>query len=467
MDKSKNRIFFSLIVTNIFIASFLLFVIQPMVAKIIVPQLGGAAATWSYCLLFFQGSLLLGYLYSYLLRRFFTGLIQVYIHLSICLLLFYFTPSSALFSSVLNENFLEHSFEYSPLIKLFSPIFLPIVLISSMTGLLQSWWQDRDPQKMAPYQMYATSNFACLLALFTYLFLGGTYLLDTQWNHWLIGYKILVAITAVICVLQGVFDYSNQKSKLVNSSKEIFKGFSPKKIFVEASVPSALLTALSTYLATLTASVPMVWLIPLSIYLISYMIAFSGKNILRNFIEKIWPAAGTFAIIIYILAHKLPTGLVVISHIICFTLISLGIHQQLYDARPIERDKKNLSQFYLILTSGAALGTLFSSFIAPLLFDSFFEVPACYALARFVFSPAAKENSKKPIRITKTLKLLPLFLLTSWIWLSYFSEKLEQAIYELSFIVWIPLSLTLFSSEIRASPSKIFVSTPLPRPSFT
>ena len=229
MDKSKNRIFFSLIVTNIFIASFLLFVIQPMVAKIIVPQLGGAAATWSYCLLFFQGSLLLGYLYSYLLRRFFTGLIQVYIHLSICLLLFYFTPSSTLFSSVLNENFLEHSFEYSPLIKLFSPIFLPIVLISSMTGLLQSWWQDRDPQKMAPYQMYATSNFACLLALFTYLFLGGTYLLDTQWNHWLIGYKILVAITAVICVLQGVFDYSNQKSKLVNSSKEIFKGFSPKK----------------------------------------------------------------------------------------------------------------------------------------------------------------------------------------------------------------------------------------------
>ena len=113
MDKSKNRIFIGLIVTNIFIASFLLFVIQPMAAKIIVPQLGGAAATWSYCLLFFQGSLLLGYLYSYLLRRFFAGLIQVYIHLSICLLLFL----ASTLSSAINKHCWSKSIKFLAISK--------------------------------------------------------------------------------------------------------------------------------------------------------------------------------------------------------------------------------------------------------------------------------------------------------------------------------------------------------------
>ena len=447
MESRNNLLFQILVLSTLFIASFLLFVIQPMVAKVIVPQLGGAAATWSYCLLFFQTGLLLGYSYSYILRRFMNPLYQVITHLSLCVLAMYIMPSPLL---LLKHDLTAAGSSYissqlSPIWSILGPLLVPVIIISSMTSLLQSWCQDTSSQKKAPFYMYAISNMACLMALITYLAFGGLQLVGTQWQYWLLGFRALLMLTIMVCLMQLAQAKTNEKAseELSTADEDAIDQLPTKKLIVEAAIPSALLCALSTYLATWTASVPMIWLVPLAVYLISYMITFSGSHYGKYQIEKVWPAAATVAILVYILGHKVPTSIALSTHIICFTLICFGLHQQVYDARPKTEGKRTLSIYYLFIAIGATLGTIFSSLLAPQLFDSFFEVPASYAIARLVFSPATMSNRKTPAPIKADFKWIPVYVVFCWVWLSWFSENLESAISSFSFILWVPLIFAL------------------------
>ena len=179
-----------LLAATLFTSSLLLFLIQPMVAKILVPKLGGAAGVWSYCLLFFQTTLLLGYLYSFGMRRYIPPKTQVLIHIFLCCLAIFAPISFGNFSKLDSASF------GTSFLQVFAPLTLPLVLIASLSTLFQSWIIDQNRfntgSKHSPYLLYVISNLACLLALGGYLVFGGLSSLHVQWDLWVSTYQGLM-----------------------------------------------------------------------------------------------------------------------------------------------------------------------------------------------------------------------------------------------------------------------------------
>ncbi len=366
------KYFVPLYTVTLFISAFLLFSIQPMVGKLLLPMLGGGPSVWNTAMVFFQLLLLAGYTYAHLMAKFFSPRKQVFIHILLFVLTAFSLPMG-LPADILPPD-------HNPLLWQLGTMALmaagPFFILSSTAPLLQQWFAKTDHLKAQnPYFLYAASNFGSMLALLSYpVVIEPMLRLNQQSTTWSWGYCFL-AVMLGIC---GFFSKFKTQSKPDESALEqVDEIITWKRRFLWlflAFVPSSLMLGVTTFITTDITAVPLFWVIPLSLYLLSFIIAFSEKPFFTLPLTRILHAiASLFMIFLMVFNSMLIVWNVAIFHLIFFFFSALLCHQELAATKP---KTSRLTEFYLIMSLGGALGGVFNSLLAPLIF----KVPFEYAI---------------------------------------------------------------------------------------
>lgn len=363
---------------TIFLSAFLLFGIQPMFAKMVLPRLGGSPGVWSVAMVFFQTVLLAGYGYAHLLVSRFTLRRAALIHIALmALVLLVGLPIG-----------IAAGFERPPqegetlwLIGLFTAsVGLPFFAVAANGPLLQAWFaRTGHAQAADPYFLYAASNIGSFLALLAYPFLIEPVLtLSVQATAWSWGFGLLLAGIAA-CAGLGLGAPSISAASAAQALAPSTIAARRKLGWVGlAFVPSGLLVAVTAHISTDVASVPLLWVVPLALFLLTFVIVFQRRPLLRHS----WMLTAQLALIAAFLVKlvfnpQIGWGGELALHLSLFFTTAMVAHGELARRRPAAAD---LTQFYLWMSVGGVLGGLFSGLLAPVLFNSVVEYPLLIVL---------------------------------------------------------------------------------------
>jgi len=350
----------------IFLSSFLLFLVQPLIARLILPWFGGSAAVWTTCMLFFQTVLLAGYGYAHFLNAKLPGKLQPLVHtilLALAVALLPIAPGEA-WKPAGGEEPVSRI-----LLLLAASVGLPYFLLASTSPLLQAWYVRAKPGGN-PYRLFAISNFASLAALVGYPFLVEPVFTAREQ---VVGWSFLFAGFAVLCAAVSWLTPPAAEQKEVSNSEH---SKAPYLLWLGLSATgSALLLAVTNHLTQNVASVPLLWLAPLTLYLLSFILTFEGQGWYRP--RWVWPLllAG-LGVMAWILTdssyhYDLPVQLGVFLP--GLLLGCFFCHGELYRLRPAA---ERLTGFYLTVSAGGALGGVLVAVAAPLAFNGYYELGA-------------------------------------------------------------------------------------------
>jgi len=466
---------------TILLSAALLFSIQPIIAKMLLPLLGGTPAVWTTCMLFFQGALLAGYLYAHLLSRRWTMRGQSAVHLGLMLLAGLVLPFGVSDDAV--RSLAPDANPAGWLLQgLLVSVGLPFFVISASAPLLQKWFSKTGhPSAHDPYFLYAASNLGSLAALLSYPVLIEPHLrLVTQSQAWTAGYATLGALFLLCAVAQarssaeagisppspepdgraslssasrvgrvpltssgspgrtrptgfmgrehgsetekalqeptpsplpggeprtiaecGVrsaeFPFRNPHSEFLTPAGGAGGAFSrpsPRQRFfwvALAFVPSSLMLGVTTYLTTDIASIPLLWILPLSLYLLTFVLAFARRSVVpRGFLHRTTPFAAVGLIYLVLSEATEPVALLIGIHLLFFFVAALACHARLADERP---PATHLTEYYFWLSLGGVLGGLFNAIVAPNIFRQVIEYPIAIVLACLLRRDKAREGS--------------------------------------------------------------------------
>lgn len=365
-----NRILVSCFTAAIFLSAFLLFAVQPLFAKMVLPQLGGAPAVWSVAMVFFQAMLLLGYLYAHLIMRFLPMQMAALVHIIVTAAAFLCLPIAL--ASGFGRPPVEGQIVW--LLSLFTvSIGLPFFALAANGPLLQAWFsRTGHPQAQDPYFLYSGSNVGSLLALLLYpVLFEPNFTLGRQSVLWTEGYALFFACL----VLVGIFmQRSNDKAAMAEASVPLIQGWAQRALWTAfAFIPSALLIAVTAYISTDVASVPFLWIAPLVLYLLTFIIAFMRRPLIsERVIAAILPFAIAPLLMVLISNYHLSWLPLLCLHLLTFFLLAMLCHGRLAKSRP---PAQRLTEFYFFLSLGGVLGGLFSSIVAPGIFNDIVEYP--------------------------------------------------------------------------------------------
>jgi len=401
-DRSLSLII--LFAGTLFISASLMFVLQPLFGKILLPLLGGSPAVWNTCMVFYQSLLFLGYLYAHTISTRFNQHRQIQIHVAIILISFMALPVA------LPENTVPPT-DSNPtfwlLWTLFLAIGLPFFVVSTTAPLVQKWFANVGHHTSHdPYYLYAASNTGSLIALLSYPFLlEPTIGLSNQKIYWSIGYLILCLLIAG-CAF--VLWKTRQNTVIVEESAADENNLSVyRKLhwLALAFVPSSLLLGLTNFISTDIASVPLLWIIPLTLYLLSFVIVFSKWNDeIQPVMVKLQPVVLLpFIAYAFINPADLPYWAYLILHLLAFFFAVMVCHGELAKSRP---HTQHLTSFYLIMSFGGMLGGMFNTFVAPFIFNGIYEYPIMI-VAALLLRPGAAVSFKKEL----PLQIIPPALL--------------------------------------------------------
>ena len=352
---------------TIFISAFLLFQIQPIIAKYILPWYGGTASVWTVCLLFFQATLLLGYCYAHILR------ICLKIHHQAIVHVFLIVCALAVLP-VTPDLSLKPVTPESPLlgiwITLLVTIGLPYCLISASGPLLQYWFKQRFPSS-SPYRLYALSNVGSLLALLTYPFLIEPILtLQIQSWFWSTGFFVYVLLCSSCAWSLRLVSEKDDPSR---RSEQSVNRWDDRILWVLLSASATTLLMSSTnQVCQNVASVPFLWLLPLSLYLLSFIICFDRA---KWYDRRFWLPALFISVLfgLYCLLSESSSSIqfqVLVYSSILFTGC-MSCHGEVVRLKP---HPDQLTIFYLLISLGGALGGIFVTLIAPQIFNGYWEL---------------------------------------------------------------------------------------------
>ena len=355
-------------VVTTFIGSFLLFQVQPMVARMALPDLGGAPAVWNSAMLVYQALLLAGYGWAHWLSRFPVRR-QVVAHLGLLLAACLWLPIGlASFDPPTGNS-----------VVLFVPFLLlvsvgPVLLaVSAQAPLVQQWFAKG--RGVNPYPLYAASNLGSFTGLLAYpLVVEPLLRVDTQRWGWTVGYAVLVLLVAGCGVLTlrvlGPRATAEPAARAVEAPP--LDRRTVATWIVLSAVPSGLMLSTTTHLSTDIMAMPLLWAIPLGLYLLSFTVAFADRRAAARVITRIAPA-----LLLLFGASALMSGgtanyAAALLSVVTLFAVAVALHGRLYDARPpVER----LTTFYLVTAVGGALGGVFCGLVAPLAFDWVYEHP--------------------------------------------------------------------------------------------
>jgi len=351
---------------TIFLSSFLLFLVQPLIARLILPWFGGSAAVWTTCMLFFQAMLLAGYAYAHFLsRKFSRPKVEPLIHTVLLVAALATLP-------IMPADTWKPGGEDEPisriLLLLGATVGLPYFLIASTSPLLQAWYVRARPGSN-PYRLFAVSNLASLLALVGYPFVVEPYLTAREqvvfWSWGFTAFAVLCAAIAWRTPAAQATAPEEAAPAPVRRDYVLWLALS--------ATGSILLLAVTNHLTQNVASVPLLWLVPLTLYLLTFIVTFEGRSWYQP--KYLWPLLlAWFVAMGYFLAdvdYRFELGLQLAIFLPGLFLGCLFCHGELYRMRPAPQQ---LTVFYLTVSAGGALGGLAVAVVAPLVFNGYYEL---------------------------------------------------------------------------------------------
>ena len=352
---------------TIFLSAFLLFQVQPLIGKMILPWFGGSAAVWTTCMLFFQLVLLLGYFYSHWVTRFLTPSRQSLTHgglLLVSLLLIPISPSLG-WKPMGAEN---------PTLRILGlltvSIGLPYFVLSTTGPLLQAWFA-RERSGLVPYRLFALSNFGSMLALLAYP-VAVEPIFPTLWQSYL--WSGLYACFAGACALLAW----RGRNGIPIVQQAHHEGRAPRwtdKVLwaALAACPSILMVADTSFLTTNIAPIPMIWVAPLALYLLSFILSFERRSWYQRkvFLPLLVLGLGALAWLPTLGINELPLYLSMAINLTAFFVACMVCHGELARLQP---HPSHLTGYYLMLAVGGVVGGFFVGVIAPYFFNSNYEL---------------------------------------------------------------------------------------------
>jgi SAM-dependent methyltransferase len=357
---------------TIFLSSFLLFLVQPLIARQILPWFGGTAAVWTTCMLFFQTLLLAGYAYAHATNAKLQPRSQAVLHtvlLAAALALLPIAPSD-LWKPTGEEEPISRI-----LLVLTATVGLPYLLLASTSPLLQAWFARAHPG-VDPYRLFAVSNLASLLALIGYPLLVEPFLGNREQVIW---WSVLFALFAVPCAALAW----SVSSKSRNEDAEVEQDAAPLRradylLWLALSATgSVLLLAVTNHVTQNVAAIPLLWLAPLTLYLLTFILAFEGGILGFNLyrVEIFWTVVlvwlGGMAWLLVDTRYQFDLWMQGGMFLSGLFVGCMFCHGELYRARPAAR---HLTAFYLAISAGGAIGGLLVAVVAPLAFNAYYEL---------------------------------------------------------------------------------------------
>ena len=358
-----SRFGFGVLIFIVFLSAFLLFVSEPLIGRLLLPSWGGGVYIWLVCIMFFQAMLLLGYSYAHFLGR----------RIGVWHLLFLVLPLINLPFGIGKEPNLQTPV-ISLLIMLLIRFGLPFAMLSTTVVVVQSWLtQSTLRHHHEPYPLYAASNAGSMAGLFGYAFviepLIGVKTQSVVWAVCYAGFVILMGVTWYLLMHGRRMDVNalDRRTASISTSVPVLSNY--VSWFLLSSLPSALLLAVSNFVCMEIGSFPMIWILPLALYLGSFVVTFrTGDNVVLRMLSAFWPETFLLACAFY---FSRPNTLgAIVGCLFVFFIICILAHRKLYETRPPERW---LTNFYLVTAIGGFLGGVSVSLIAPFFFKGYLE----------------------------------------------------------------------------------------------
>jgi hypothetical protein len=381
---------------SLFAGAALLFCVEPMVAKMLMPLLGGAPAVWITCMLFFQSALLLSYAYAHASTAWLGVRVQAATHVVVLLLPLLVLPIHLGPAEIAR---LGHG--ASPvlglLVVLTAVVGLPFFVVGTTAPLIQKWFsQIGHPAGSDPYFLYGASNLGSLVGLASYPVLIepwiGLRLQSALWRWGYVGLVALVASCALTTVLrartpEAVPDAENIGRDAVGASGPLTWGRRARWV-VLAFVPSSFLLGVTAYITTDLAGIPLFWVLPLGLYLASFTLVFARRPPLSHaLVVRILPFGLTATVMMLVMQASTPILLIVTVHLLTLFLASMACHGELAKDRP---SATHLTEFFLWVSVGGVLGGVANGLVAPAIFDRIVEYPLAMVLAAYFGRVPAK-----------------------------------------------------------------------------
>lgn len=367
----------------LFVSALLLFSVQPLIARMLLPYLGGSPAVWNTCMVFFQVMLLLGYLYAHLLPRKIGIRRHALLHLVVLLVAALLLPIAVSTKAIAA---IPSSAAVAPLwlmATLLTTVGLPFFVLSTNAPLLQSWFANTAHSRATdPYFLYAASNFGSLLALLSYpVLLEPNLKLREQSLLWTAVYGLAFALifACAVMFIRSAPKASAETSVNILKSDVLISWTQRLKWILLALVPSSLMLGVTSYISTDLAPVPLLWVVPLSLYLLSFILQFSrGKATTHLWGRYLVPLLALPVVVTLATGANQPQWVAVLVHLAFFFATCMVCHGRLANERP---GPQHLTEFYLCLSVGGALGGLFNALLAPIIFRTIVEYPLMVVVA--------------------------------------------------------------------------------------
>ncbi len=427
---------------TLFVSAVLLFLIEPLFAKMVLPLLGGTPAVWNTCMVFFQAALLAGYAYAHAATARIPIRRQALLHLGVLALPVLTLPLLTLpirlaqheelgttgqpMLWLLEQVGLLSVLEQLPsasnpipwlLLLLLVAVGLPFFALSTSAPLLQKWFvHTGHPAAHDPYFLYAASNLGSMLALLGYPFLlEPSFSLIRQSQLWIGGYvlwMVLISSGALLC-LRGEGRGTRGDGRGVRGQKPVLSTqysvlgtrtphpspLAPRpwlrrlRWVALAFVPSSLMLSVTTYLTTDIAAIPLLWVIPLALYLLTFILVFARNPMVPHAgLVRVMPLVILLLAIVMLSEATEPVWLVLLLHLLALLVIALVCHGELAQDRPAA---EHLTEFYLWLSVGGVLGGLLNALVAPLLFNGIVEYPLVLVLACLLRRPQPEDKETR------------------------------------------------------------------------
>ena len=377
-----------LFTATIFVGATLLFLVQPLFAKMVLPLLGGSPSVWNTALVFFQAVLLAGYGYAHWLLRWLGPRNQIIVH--VCVL----AMAALVLPIGVASGWRPHA-GTPPALWLLGLLTVsvgaPFFAVSATAPLIQRWFaRTGHPHAHDPYFLYSASNIGSVLALLAFPFvLEPTLSSNDQSIVWSMGFGVLT-----VCII-GCGALVWRRTDAVSNSPWPNTTERPNwrqrtTWMVYAAVPSALLLGVTAHISTDIAAAPLLWVVPLTLYLLTFAIAFARRPLIPHWLAvRAMPLA--LMILVALFAWREPIGVFLPLHLLVFFVIALMCHGELVRRRP---GVESLTEFYLFLSLGGVMGGAFIALCAPVLFNTVFEYPLSLTLAAALLPSATPRANR-------------------------------------------------------------------------